>query len=86
MTKKEKLDLQKKALEQLQSRESLFGKHGAFAPMLQEFLEAALESEMEEHLDEKEKIKGNKRNGKKKKKIKSGVGSFEIETPSRSSK
>lgn len=81
MTKKEKLDLQKKALEQLRSGDSLFGKNGAFAPMLQEFLETALESEMQDHLDTKEKSKGNKRNGKKKKKIKSGVGSFEIETP-----
>ena len=34
MTKKEQQDLEKKALDQLLSGESLFGKEGAFAPML----------------------------------------------------
>ena len=36
---------------------------------------------MEEHLDEGERIRGNKRNGKGKKTIKSSAGSFLIETP-----
>jgi len=36
---------------------------------------------MEEHLDENERDKGNKRNGKGKKTVKSSAGSFEIETP-----
>jgi len=38
----------------------LFGKGGAFAPMLKQFIEAALESEMEAHLDEEERSIGNK--------------------------
>jgi transposase-like protein len=74
-------ELQSKALEQFKTGKSLFGKDGAFAPMLKQFLEAALESEMEAHLDEQERSFGNKRNGKGKKTIKSGAGSFEIDTP-----
>lgn len=81
MTQKELDELQSKALYQLKSGQSLFGKGGAFAPMLKQFLEAALESEMEGHLDEHEREQGNKRNGKGKKTIKSATGSFEIETP-----
>ncbi|MGB5750754.1 MAG: IS256 family transposase [Desulfobacterales bacterium] len=73
--------IEKKALEQLKSGKSLFGKDGAFAPLLKGFIEKALESEMEEHLGESERIRGNKRNGKGKKTIKSSTGSFEIETP-----
>ena len=73
--------IEKKALEQLKSGKSLFGKDGAFAPLLKGFIEKALESEMEDHLDESERIRGNKRNGKGKKTIKSSAGSFEIETP-----
>ena len=82
MKKIEQIALEKKALEQLMSGKSLFGKEGAFAPMLQNFLEKALEAEMEAHLDDSERLRGNKRNGKGKKTIKSGLGSFEIETPS----
>lgn len=73
--------IEKKALEQLISGKSLFGKGGAFAPLLKGFIEKALEAEMEDHLDESERISGNKRNGKGKKTIKSSAGSFEIETP-----
>lgn len=73
--------IEKKALEQLKSGKSLFGKEGAFAPLLKGFIEKALESEIEDHLDESERIRGNKRNGKGKKTIKSSTGSFEIETP-----
>ena len=73
--------IEKKALEQLKSGKSLFGKDGAFAPLLKGFIEKALELEMDGHLDKPERIRGNKRNGKGKKTIKSSAGSFEIETP-----
>ena len=33
------------ALEQLRSGESLYGKNGAFAPLMKKFLEAALEAD-----------------------------------------
>ena len=77
----EQKELEKKALEQFMSGKSLFGKDGAFAPMLKSFIEKALEAEMDDHLDEESRSKGNKRNGKGKKKIKSSFGSFEIDTP-----
>lgn len=81
MTTQEQQELEKKALEQFMSGKSLFGKDGAFAPMLKSFIEKALESEMEGHLDPEERSKGNKRNGKGKKIIKSGFGTFDIKTP-----
>lgn len=81
MTQEELNQLQKKALDQFKSGKSLFGKDGAFAPMLKQFLESALDAEMEEHLDEDQRSEGNKRNGKGKKTIKSSTGSFAIDTP-----
>jgi len=73
--------LQSRALSQFKSGKTLFGKEGAFFPMLKQFLEAVLSSEMEEHLNEAARTSGNKRNGKGKKTIKSSTGTFEIETP-----
>ena len=58
MEKKDKFDyeaLKKKTLEQLRSGKSLFGKDGAFAPLLKDILEAAMEGELENHLDEEER-------------------------------
>ena len=73
--------LKKKALEQFKTGQPLLGKDGAFAPLMKQFLESALEAEMEEHLDESERSKGNRRNGTSKKLVKSSDGSFELETP-----
>jgi transposase-like protein len=81
MTQKEINQLQEKALAQLKSGQSLFGKDGAFAPMLKGFIEAALEAEMEAHLDDEQRESGNKRNGKGTKTIKSSAGNFEVNTP-----
>ena len=49
--------------------------------MLKNVIEKALEAEMEAHLDDVQRGNGNKRNGKGKKTIKSGFGSFEVDTP-----
>lgn len=73
--------LKKKALEQFKTGQPLLGKDGAFAPLMKQFLESALEAEMEEHLDETERVKGNRRNGTSKKTVKSSDGEFELETP-----
>lgn len=73
--------LKKKALAQFKTGQPLLGKDGAFAPLLKQFLESALDAEMEEHLDESERNKGNRRNGTSKKLLKSSDGSFELETP-----
>ena len=73
--------MKQKALEQLRSGKSLYGKDGAFAPLLKSFLEAALEAEMESHLDEAERHSGNRRNGKASKQIRTGSGTLTIDTP-----
>ncbi len=81
MTQEELNKIEKKALEQLTTGKSLFGKDGAFAPLLQNFLDKALEAEMDGHLDQDERSHGNKRNGKGHKKLKTGFGTFDIKTP-----
>jgi len=81
MTAEEYLEMESKALSQLRTGKSMLGKDGAFAPLLKQFLESALEAEMEEHLDAEERSKSNKRNGKGKKTLKTSVGEVEIETP-----
>ena len=74
-------EMRDKALKQLRSGESLLGKDGAFAPLLKEFLEAALDGEMSSHLSEEERSAGNKRNGRGSKRVKTFAGEIEIETP-----
>ena len=81
MTQEEIVNMERKALEQFSTGKSLFGKDGAFAPLLQRFLDKALEAEMEAHLDHKERSKGNKRNGKGTKSVKTGLGTFRVTTP-----
>jgi transposase-like protein len=73
--------LKKKVLEQFKNGESLLGKRGAFQPLLKEFLEAALQAEVDEHLGDDERKLGNRRNGTNKKVLKTAEGSFELETP-----
>lgn len=59
----------------------LNGEKGIFAPLLKHFLEAALEGELQAHLQE-EKASGfvNRKNGKTHKKVKSLSGEFELES------
>lgn len=73
--------LKKKTLEQFRSGKDLFSKGGAFAPLLKDFLEAALEAELEEHLDQEEPEQNNRKNGYNTKQLKTGAGSFELDTP-----
>lgn len=84
MKKEESLDyeqMKQKALEQLRSGKSLYGKDGAFAPLLKSFLDAALEAEMETHLDEVERSSGNRRNGKTTKDVRTSSGTISVDTP-----
>lgn len=81
MTTQEFEAFKTKALEQFKSGQSLTGKDGVFAPLLKEFIESALEAELAGHLDVEERAKGNKRNGKKHKTLKSSAGELEIYTP-----
>src|SRR5258705_13744742 len=56
-----------KLREQFRTGKSLFGKGGAFAPLLQEMLNSMLEGEIDGHLDQDERDTGNRKNGKRKK-------------------
>ena len=82
--KQEPFDYEKakqKVKEQLRSGKSLFGKGGAFAPLLQEMLDSILEGEMDGHLDDLERESGNRKNGKNKKLLKTSSGNIEVTTP-----
>lgn len=84
MSKKNNFDydaLKSKALLQFRSGKSLFGKDGAFGPLLKEFLEAAMEAELDEHLDDEQRDNGNRRNGHGTKRLKTGDGTIELDTP-----
>ena len=84
MQKEESLEYEQmtqKALEQLRSGKSLYGKDGAFAPLLKSFLDSALEAELESHLDEAERSTGNRRNGKTSKEVRTSSGTISIDTP-----
>ena len=74
-------EVRQQALSQFKSGKPLFGKGGAFAPMLQELLEAALEGELTAHLNEEEDPDPNRRNGHTSKMLKTSEGSFELSTP-----
>src|SRR5574344_3791 len=71
----------KKAAHQLRSGESLFGKDGALAPMLERILNAALEGEMDAHLSREARENGNRRNGKMSKQVQTQYGEITLETP-----
>ncbi len=63
MTNEEQQEFEKMALDQFMSGKILFSKDGAFAPMPKNFIEKALEAEMNDHLDISERSKSNKRYG-----------------------
>jgi putative transposase len=82
--KQEPFDYEKvkqKVKEQFRTGKSLYGKDGAFAPLLQDMINSILEGEIEGHLDEEERSAGNRKNGKNKKLLKTSSGNLEITTP-----
>jgi putative transposase len=73
--------VKKAALEQFRSGKSLYGKNGAFAPLLKEFLEAALQEELETHISEEtERDVPNRKNGKVSKTVRTNDGEIELVT------
>lgn len=83
MEEKNILDLDKikrQFLEEFRSGKPTFGKDGALAPILKHFLEAALEAEMDLHLDSEERKRGNRRNGKVSKQVRTSDGTIEVES------
>jgi putative transposase len=72
----------KEAIEKIKSGQDLTGKDGILTPLIKEILEAALDAEMDAHLaDCRDQNQSNRRNGNLKKTMKTGTGSFELETP-----
>ena len=69
------------ALEQLKSGKPLLGKGGAFAPLLEKIINAALEGEMDAHMDSEERSLGNRRNGYMSKQVQTGMGEVTVHTP-----
>lgn len=69
----------KEAAERLKKGESMLGKDGVFTPLFKEFLEEALEGELEAHIEEDPEP--NRKNGKGRKTVKTPNGTVEIETP-----
>ena len=73
--------IKNKAIEQLKAGKPLLGKDGAFAPLLESILIAALEGEMDAHLSEEERMSGNRRNGKMQKQVQTSMGEVTVSTP-----
>lgn len=73
-------EIKAKALSQFRSGKSLYGKDGAFAPLLKQFLESALEEELTSHLESTRYAESNRKNGKARKTLKMDSGALEIET------
>lgn len=82
--KEDKLDYEafkREAIEKLRNKEPGITADSLFRPLFKQFIEEALEAEMDEHLTDQERGLGNRKNGKNKKTVKSSHGSFEMETP-----
>lgn len=76
-------DFKVQAIADMKAGKSLVGKEGIFTPLIKEFLEAALEGEMDSHMASclEEPENKNRRNGKSSKTVQSPVGAFDLETP-----
>ena len=74
-------ELQKEIIESVKAGKSLLGKDGALTPLIKQALEAALEGEIEAHMDSEDESLTNRRNGKTKKMVSGESGTFELETP-----
>ena len=82
--KKEKFDFdafKKEAMQKLRDKEPGVTAENLFKPLFKQFIEEALEAEVNEHLQEGGREQGNRKNGKSRKTVKSTHGSFELETP-----
>jgi transposase-like protein len=70
-----------KALTQLKSGKPLLGREGALGPLFKSFLEAALEAELENHLQGNKEEDSNRRNGYGSKQLRTSEGTMELTTP-----
>jgi putative transposase len=69
-----------KILDHIKAGKPLNGKNGILTPLIKEVIDAALEGEMEAHLESGSDLP-NRRNGKTSKMVKSCSGEFELTTP-----
>lgn len=69
------------AIKKLKNKEPLTGKDGILQPLIKSILETALEAELDAHLNTDERQRGNRKNGKTEKLVKSSKGAFILETP-----
>lgn len=82
MTQEEYSTMLAQAKDQFKNGTPLFGKGGAFHRILEDFLNAALEGEMDSHLSEtKSQDTSNRRNGKMRKNVQTEYGPVVVETP-----
>lgn len=74
-------EIEREAVDRLRNGDKFEGKDGVFAPLIKRIIEASLEGELTDHLEE-EKARGNenRRNGKSKKHLKTGYGGVNIST------
>lgn len=81
MTQEEYTQMLADAREQFKKGTPLFSKEGAFHRVLEDFLNAAMEGEMDSHLEETKPLTKNRRNGKMSKTLQTEYGQVEVETP-----
>jgi putative transposase len=74
-------EFSKELAAQIRGGKPLTGHDGAFTPLLKRVIEAALEGEMDQHLNETKKTTRNRRNGRGRKNLKSSLGGIEIFSP-----
>lgn len=65
----------------MQAGKPLTDKDGVLAPLLENLLNAALEGEIDAHLNDDERLSGNRRNGHISKQGQSSLGELSISTP-----
>lgn len=81
MTQEEYAEMLSQAKDQFKSGTALFGKDGAFHRVLEDFLNAALEGELDNHLEATKPLnKDNRRNGKMPKEVQTEYGAVNVET------
>lgn len=71
----------REAIERLKAGDSMVGTNGIFTPLLKRLIEAAMEGEIDAHMEATRKSNNNRRNGHGAKNLKSPYGGFEISAP-----
>jgi putative transposase len=69
----------KQAASRLKNGDTLLGNDGVLTPLLKEFLEGALDGELEAHIEDDDEA--NRKNGKGRKQVKTAIGSVDINPP-----